>query len=130
MSKARDIVGIITGIILILSSGAHSFLGWRAMRQQLVAANAPADLITGLAIGWNFAGLAIFVFGVMATWVFVSRLRGLDAPLWIPRLIAIAYALAGGVSYQMTRQNFFLTVFVVPGVLLALCSWSTDPESE
>jgi hypothetical protein len=37
MSKARNILGAITGGILILSAGAHSFLGWKSMREQLVS---------------------------------------------------------------------------------------------
>ena len=130
MSKARDILGAITGIILILSSGAHSFLGWRAMREQLLAVSAPEDLVAGLAIGWNFAGLAIFVFGCILLGVFIPRIRGRMTALWPARLIGIAYTIAGLVAYQMSSNNFFMTVFVVPGILIALASWGTAAESE
>jgi hypothetical protein len=128
MNKARNILGAITGIILILSSGAHSLLGWKSMREQLVAANAPEDLITGLGIGWNFAGLAIFIFGCILLGVFIPRIRGLFSPLWPARLIGIAYTIAGLVAYKMSSNNFFMTVFVVPGVLIALASWGSNGE--
>jgi hypothetical protein len=130
MSKARDILGAITGIILLLSSGAHSFLGWKSMREQLVATNAPEDLITGLGIGWNFAGLAIFIFGCILLGVFIPRIRGRLVPLWPARLIGIAYTIAGLVAYKMSGSNFFMTIFVVPGILIALASWGSDAESE
>ena len=129
MSKARYIVGIITGILLIASAGAHSFLGWKSMREQLVTTNAPDDLITGLGIGWNFAGAAIFLFGCIVIGVFAERLRGRPAPLWITRLIAIVYTVFGLGAYRASSNAFFLTVFVVPGVLLSLCSWGAeDPD--
>ena len=128
MNKARNILGAITGIILILSSGAHSFLGWRAMRAALVDTNAPDELITGLAIGWNFAGLSIFLFGCILLGVFVPRIRGRMTPLWPARLIGIAYTIAGLVAYKVSSMNFFMTVFVVPGVLIALASWGSDSE--
>ena len=128
MNKARNILGAITGIILILSSAAHSFLGWKSMRQQLVSFSAPRDLIMGLGIGWNFAGLAIFIFGCMLLGVFIPRIRGRMAPLWPARLISVAYTVAGFVAYKMSSNNFFITVFVVPGILIALASWGSDEE--
>lgn len=128
MHKARNILGAITGIILILSSGAHSFLGWKRMREQLVSTGAPDDLITGLGIGWNFAGLAIFVFGCILLGVFIPRIRGRMTALWPARLIGISYTIAGLVAYRTSGNNFFMTVFVVPGVLIALASWGGEAD--
>ena len=128
MNKARDILGVLTGIILILSSGAHSFLGWKSMRAQLVMADAPEDLITGLGIGWNFAGLAIFIFGCILLGVFIPRVRGRITALWPARLIGIAYTIFGLAAYKVSSSNFFMMIFVVPGVLIALASWGSDSE--
>jgi hypothetical protein len=130
MNKARNILGVLTGIVLILSSGAHAFLGWKAMRDQLVAINAPDDLITGLGIGWNFGGFAIFLFGCILLGVFIPRLRGQMTALWPARLIGIGYTIAGLVAYQMSSMNFFMTVFVVPGILIALASWGSDENQD
>jgi hypothetical protein len=30
----------------------------------------------------------------------------------------------------MTKQNFFLSVFVVPGVLISMAAWGTENETE
>jgi hypothetical protein len=128
MNKARNILGAVTGVLLILSSGAHSFLGWKAMQEQLVATNAPDDLITGLGIGWNFAGLAIFVFGCILLGVFIPRIRGQITALWPARLIGFAYTIAGLVAYKVSSMNFFMTVFVVPGILIALASWGGEGD--
>jgi len=126
MSKARNILGIISGVILILSSGAHSFLGWKAMHDQLVALDAPADLVTGLAIGWNFAGFAIFIFGVLVLLTFIPRLRGLYAPLTTPRVIGWGYGGAGVAGYAVSKMMFFVSVFIVPGILILLASSERD----
>ena len=130
MSKARNILGVITGIVLILSSAAHSFLGWKSMSEQLRGSGAAPDLITGLAIGWNFAGVSIFMFGCLIIGVFAMRLRGQDAPLWVPRLIGLGYTIAGIAAYQVSKQTFFLSVFVVPGVLISMAAWGTDQDAE
>jgi hypothetical protein len=52
----------------------------------------------------------------------------LFSPLWPARLIGIAYTIAGLVAYKMSSNNFFMTVFVVPGVLIALASWGSNGE--
>ena len=126
MSKARNILGVISGVILILSSGAHSFLGWKAMHEQLAAIDAPEELVTGLAIGWNFAGFAIFIFGVLLLLTFIPRLRGLYASLTTARVIGWAYLASGGVAYAVSRMMFFISVFVVPGILILLSSSERD----
>jgi len=130
MNKARNILGVITGIILILSSGAHSLLGWKAMHEQLVAIDAPEELATGLGLGWHFAGLAMLLFGCILLGVFVPRLRGQFTALWPARLIGIGYTAFGLVAYKVSSMNFFMTVFVVPGILIALASWGSDEEAE
>lgn len=56
MNKTRSVLGLIGGAILILSSGAHSILGWRAMSGELAKTNAPAELVTGLKVGWMVGG--------------------------------------------------------------------------
>ena len=128
MGKGRNIVGIITGVILIISSGMHSFLGWKGMRQQLVAANAPPDLVMGLGIGWNFAGFAIFIFGVLLLLTFIPRLRGLYRPLITARVIGYAYALSGAAAYWLSKSIFFVTIFLVPGILIILASSESEEE--
>ena len=128
MSKARNILGVITGIILVLSSAAHSFVGWPSMREKLLAFHTPPDLITGLAIGWNFAGFAIFVFGALVLLTFIPRLRGMYRPLTTARVIGYSCTIAGGAAYSVARDMFFINIFLVPGLLVLIASSERDEE--
>jgi hypothetical protein len=125
MSKPRDILGAITGAILIASSGAHSLMGWPVMRQKLSEASAPADLTMGLGIGWNFAGGAILTFGLIVLAVFAQRLRGRASPLVAPRLISVFYTLSGVWSYAISKDTFFM-IFIVPGILMAIAAFQPE----
>lgn len=115
MSKARDIVGVLSGIILLLCAAAFFFA-------------APEDVVARGSIGVLLATIAILLCGFVLFGVFITRLRGREAPLWPARLIGIAYTIAGLVAYKMSGNNFFITIFVVPGILIALASWGSDQE--
>ena len=49
--------GVVGGSLLILSSAAHAFLGWPAVRAALKDTNATEELTTDLTIGWFLAVL-------------------------------------------------------------------------
>lgn len=119
--RVRSIIGIVAAVILILSSGMHSLMGWPAMLQQLRATNASADLITGLKIGWLWGGVAILVFGVISLMVFVHRLRG-DQVNTFPALIMGGAYMAFGVWAIVASSNPFFLIFVVPGILLLVAA--------
>ena len=76
MSRWRTVAGLIAGVLLILSSAAHSLLGWKVQRAGLEAARALADLILGLGLGWHFAGVAMLTFGVIAIVLAAAAGRG------------------------------------------------------
>ncbi len=122
MSKVRNVLGLIAGAILVLGSGAHSILGWRAMSEQLAGTNAPADLVTGLKIGWMFGGPVMLVLGIITIATFLKRFRGEPASTFAPALIAAAYLAFG--AWAAVESNFdpFFFTFIVPGVLLALAA--------
>ena len=122
MNKTRSVLGLIGGAFLILSSGAHSILGWKAMREQLAQTNAPAELVTGLKFGWMFGGPAMLVFGILTILTFLKRYRGEAVSTLTPALIAAAYL--GFAAWAAVETNFdpFFFLFLVPGVLLALAS--------
>jgi uncharacterized membrane protein YhaH (DUF805 family) len=117
MTKLRNILGLIAAAILVLSSGAHSVLGWPNLNAQLEATHAPADLILGLKIGWLFGGLAMLVFGIIIAAIFMARLRGEGASTFPALVIGIAYIGVGAWALAVTKNPFF-TIFIVPGVLL------------
>src|SRR5690242_6314969 len=121
MRKLRAALGLLAGIIMVLSSAAHSLLGWKQFQTALEKLQAPPDLILGLAIGWYFGGVAIITFGCIAIVVFASALRGRAVSLLPTTLIAIAYTAFGIGALAVSRNPFFL-IFIVPGLMLAFAS--------
>jgi uncharacterized iron-regulated membrane protein len=120
--KIKSILGLVAGALLILSAGAHSILGWQAMSDRLAQTNAPADLVTGLRIGWMFGGVAMIVFGILCTTTFWKRFRGEAASPSVPAWIASAYLAFAAFAVAATGADPFFLLFLVPGVLLAIAS--------
>jgi hypothetical protein len=118
MSRLRNSLVIAASVLLIASSGAHSLLGWPALRAKLDAASVPADLVQGLAMGWHFAGLAMLVLGIVALWLLRAERRGANVrlPLFV---ICGAYELFGIGCLVLLGWDPFLLTFIVPGALLS-----------
>ena len=119
MRQVQNMLGLLAGAILVLSSAAHSVLGWKRMQGSLAAVNAPADLVKGLEIGWLFGGVAILTFGCIALAVFASLLRGRLVSLLPTALIALAYLWFGAWALVTSGDPFFY-IFIVPGAMLAI----------
>jgi hypothetical protein len=116
MPRLRNALVLTASVILIASSGAHSMLGWPSVRAKLVAANAPADLIPGLAMGWHFAGVSMLAFGILTLWMLrVSGRTTIRLPLLVT---AAAYLLFGLGCVVSIGWDPFLLTFLVPGALL------------
>jgi hypothetical protein len=120
--KTKAVLGLIAGAILILSAGAHSILGWKAMNEQLAQTNAPPDLVQGLQVGWIFGGVVMVVLGVLCINTFSKRFRGQPASTFAPAMISIAYLAFSAWAAVVTGGDPFFVVFVIPAVLLALAS--------
>jgi hypothetical protein len=123
MSQTRKVIGIVVGVLLVLSAGAHSFLGGAAIRSELLAANVPADLLRGATIGWQFGGVAMLAFGGIVLHTFVRRREAAPVSLVPARIVAATYLLFGAGALVLTGFDPFFLVFVVPGLLLALASY-------
>jgi hypothetical protein len=122
MSKIRSVLGLIAGVILVLSSGAHTFLGWQALGAELARTNAPADLVNGLEIGWKWGGVAMLAFGITVIVTFLRRYRGEAASTFTPALVSVAYIAFGAWALVHSSFDPFFFIFIVPGVILALAS--------
>lgn len=122
MSKTRAVLGVIAGIMLILSSVAHSTLGWRGLSQQLTAEGVPNDLLQGVKAGWQFAGLAMLVFGVIALVFAFDVWRGVVVRKTPLLTMGIGYV--GFFLWALTLGgwNPFLLVFLIPGILLLIAA--------
>ena len=124
MTRARNILGLIAAILIILSSAAHSLLGWKALGAQLAAAGAAKDLIGGLRIGWQFGGAAMLTFGLVAGMIFFHRLRGEDVPTFPAFWTALLYVVFGAWALVVSGfEPFFVGVFLVPGAMLLFAAW-------
>ena len=120
--KFKSILGLVAGVILLLSAFAHALLGWKAMSEQLAQTNAPPDLVRGLQVGWVFGGVIMLVFGILCIATFLKRFRGQPVSTFAPALISIAYLAFGAWAMVTTGGDPFFMIFIVPAVLLAIAS--------
>jgi lipopolysaccharide export LptBFGC system permease protein LptF len=119
--KSKSIIGLVGCLLLFLSAGAHSILGWKAMSEQLAQTNAPADLVLGLEIDWKFGGPVMIAFAIICGSVFLKRLRGDRVSIFAPAVFAVMYTLFGIWALAVSGDPFFM-VFVVPGTLVGIAS--------
>jgi len=119
MSRLPRALAVIAAVILVLSSGAHSLLGWPALRARLAEANVPADLIGGLAMGWHFAGLAMLVLGMLVFWLLATSRRSAVSVALPLQIIGGAYELFAIGCFALLGWDPFLLTFLVPGTLLS-----------
>ena len=113
----RLLVGLVGSLAMLLSAVPHTLMGWPAQRQVLEQARVPADAILGLQIGWQFGGVAIATFGLIATIAFVQVLRGHAPHMRAARLVGLAYTAFGIWAWFMSGEPFAL-VFLVPGLMV------------
>ena len=130
MQKSRDALGLLAGLMLVISSGAHSILGWRGLRGELADAKVPADLMLGLQIGWQFGGAAMLMLGVVLIVTFSQRLRGTNTPLLLAKAVAVTYLVFGAWALGASGGDLFFLVFLIPGAFLAMASlYRTQPSN-
>ena len=122
MSRLPRVLAMIAAAILVLSSGAHSVLGWPALRAKLADANVPADLVNGLGMGWHFAGLAMLVLGLLVFWLLAAERRGGVRVVLPLQIIGGAYELFALGCFLVLGWDPFLLTFFVPGTLLSIAA--------
>lgn len=110
---------------MIASSAAHSLLGWPPLSARLAAVNAPVDLVSGLAMGWHFAGLAMLTLGLLALWLASAAQRSISArlPVGLIGVAYVAFALGAAAAFGF---DFIEVVFLVPGALLMAAALVRD----
>jgi hypothetical protein len=123
MNRLRIALGLLAGVLMILSSAAHSLLGWPGLRTELARTQAPERLVTGLSIGWHFAGVAMLGFGSIVLLTFVDAMRRRPASFRPVGAISLVYLLFGVWALRASNLDPFFLVFIVPGLMLAAASW-------
>jgi hypothetical protein len=126
MTTPRAVAGFLAAVMILLSSFAHSILGWPAMRARLAETTAPADLVLGLGVGWVFGGVCMLAFGAIVLWAFMRVSKGSTVTLVPLRIIGVAYLLFGLGALWVSGGNPFYAVFVVPALLLLFASFGSD----
>lgn len=131
MNRSRDVLGLIGALMLIISSAAHSVLGWKGIHAELVAARVPADLMLGLQLGWQFGGAAMLTLGVVLVLIYRQRLRGEAASVMLARAVSMMYLVFGAWALGATGGELFPLVFLIPGAFLAMASmYRLSPAAE
>jgi hypothetical protein len=115
MTRLPRALAILAAVILVLSSATHSLLGWPALRARL----ADAELVSGLAMGWHFAGLAMLVLGILVLWLLAAARRGVVDIVLPLQIIGGAYELFTIGCFAILGWDPFLLTFFVPGTLLS-----------
>lgn len=127
MHRLRVILGHLGGLLIIVSSAAHSLLGWSSLGASLASIQAPADLIAALRIGWQFGGMAMLSFGCIVIMEMRTVRHRRSAALWSVLLIGLVYALFGSWAFVVSDFSpFFAGVFILPGLMLIAASWPLD----
>ena len=119
MIRLSRALAVIAAVILIASSAVHSLLGWPSLRAKLADASAPAELISGLAMGWHFAGLAMLVLGILVLWLLATSRRGSTNVALPLQIIGGAYELFAIGCIVLLGWDPFLLTFLIPGTLLS-----------
>ena len=123
MQRFRSILGLVAGATMMLSSAAHSLLGWKLLRAALEKARAEHELISALALGWRFGGAAMLAFGFIVVALFRHRLLGSAVNLKPAIVIGTTYVVYGVWALTVSRFDPFFLVFVVPGLMVLLASF-------
>lgn len=123
MKHLRSILGFLAGALLILSSAAHSLLGWSELRTELLKVHLAPDLIFSVGIGWHFGGLCMFLFGAIPMLQFGRLRRHPDTSLLPSLILALGYLAFGSWTLVASHWNPFFAVFLVPGALLLIAAW-------
>lgn len=127
MNKVRIVLGFVAGAILVASSGAHTFLGWPAIRKLLRDAHVPNDLLGGVMVVWQFGGVAMLTFGCIVLWLFTQLINGRSMSLRPALLIGLAYVAFGIWALAMGGLSPFFLLFIIPGLLLvAAATWPSS----
>jgi hypothetical protein len=118
MNKTRIALGYLAGVILVLSSAAHSLMGWPGIRAALARTNAPADLVAGMKMAWYFGALAMLLFGVIIIALFRGAQQGRPLPALVVPAIGLGYLAFGLNQFVVSGYDPFMAVFMLPGALL------------
>jgi len=123
MSRTARWLLLVAGILLLLTAAAHAFIGWPAIREELLASEAPGSLVRAIGIGWLYGSAAMLTFGVIALTVWWWAQTGKMMMGRVAGVIALLYLGFGTWAFFYSSLNPHFIGFIVLGVLLGAASY-------
>jgi hypothetical protein len=111
-----------SGLVLLLSSLAHSLLGWKQIGAELAAAGTPPDLTGALAAGWHFGGVAMAAFAAIVLIAWRRARAGDPSGLVVAQVVGATYLAFGTAAFVLRSFDPFFMIFVLPGAALFFCA--------
>ncbi len=125
--KARAIAGVTGGLLLVVSSAAHTFAGWPQLRGVLTGAGVDPAIVGALAVGWVFGSVSMLAFGVIVLRAGIRMARGREFDRAPVIVIGSIYALFGVVAFLSRALNPHFLLFILNGALVA---WAGSGRSD
>lgn len=123
MPRLWAALGIAGGLLIVLSSAAHTLLGWPGMTSLLMRGRVGSDAMLGLKVAWQFGGIAMLAFGVITIATFAARSKGRPVSLFPAYVIAALYLSFGAWALAISDFSPFFAVFLIPGLLIGLAAF-------
>lgn len=118
MRKVYQVLGVLGGILLLLSGLAHSAIGWAKLRQVLAPTNIPVDVSAGLAVPWHLAGMGMIFGGILGILTF-TLLRNAKTEMFIVQtILAVCYIGFGIWGLAFVKLDPGFAIFMLPGILI------------
>jgi len=114
------VVGILSGLILVASAGAHGLLGWSPFEEALESAKVDGEVVAALSIGWYFGSASMLGFGVIVLHQATRLLRGRPVQSGPVSTISVLYLVFGAAAYVYRDFNAHFLLFVATGLLVGL----------
>jgi len=116
----RAYIVIAAGLIMVLSSAAHAFLGWPALTMELAKSGVAEDLSGALSLGWYFGSVSMLAFGIITVSFGLRFKRGDRSGAAAIAVIAAGYSLFGALAIVMRGFNPHFLLFIATGLLAGL----------
>lgn len=124
MRRAAPWLLLLTGILLILSAGAHAFLGWPMVRSALQESRVDEGVIQAMGIGWLYGGAAMITFGILVLTLWRWTMTGRVTASTVAAQISLLYLGFGAWALVESAFDPQFIVFIVPGCLLGIASFA------
>ena len=123
MRRAAPWLLLLAGILLVLSAGAHAFLGWPMVRSELQEFRAADGLLQDVGIGWLYGSAAMLTFAALVLTVWWWTRTGRVVAASVSALISLLYLGFGTWALVESAFDLNFLAFLVLGLLLGLASF-------